>query len=52
MRLEEFFLPFGGTLSADNRWVEMTKLIPFLRYYRCRFSFRPDYPGCCRYFEL
>jgi len=29
MRLEEFFLPFGGTLSADNRWVEMAKLIPW-----------------------
>jgi len=29
MRLEEIFLPFGGTLSADNRWAEMAKLIPW-----------------------
>jgi hypothetical protein len=27
--MEEFFLPFGGRLPADNRWVKMAKLIPW-----------------------
>lgn len=27
--IEEFFLPFGGKLSADNRWVKEAKLIPW-----------------------
>jgi hypothetical protein len=27
--MEEFFLPFGGHLSAENRWVKMAKLIPW-----------------------
>ena len=25
----EFELPFGGKLSADNRWVKMVELIPW-----------------------
>jgi hypothetical protein len=29
LSLEEFFLPFGGKLSANNRWVKMAKLIPW-----------------------
>jgi len=29
LSLEEFFLPFGGHLSADNRWVKMAKLMPW-----------------------
>jgi hypothetical protein len=27
--LDEFFLPFGGTLDARNRWVKLSKLIPW-----------------------
>jgi hypothetical protein len=27
--MEEFFLPFGGHLSADNRWVKLAKLMPW-----------------------
>jgi hypothetical protein len=27
--MEEFFLPFGGRLSADNRWVKLAKLMPW-----------------------
>jgi len=27
--IEEFFMPFGGRLSADNRWVRMARLIPW-----------------------
>jgi hypothetical protein len=26
--LEEFYLPFGGTLDPDNRWVKLKELIP------------------------
>jgi hypothetical protein len=28
----EFELPFGGKLSADNRWVKMTQLIPWSEF--------------------
>ena len=27
--MEEFYLPFGNGLNADNRWVKMAKLIPW-----------------------
>jgi IS5 family transposase len=26
---EDFYLPFGGKLRSDNRWVRLTKLIPW-----------------------
>jgi hypothetical protein len=29
LRIEEFFLPFGGKLLADNRWVTITRLMPW-----------------------
>jgi hypothetical protein len=29
LRIEEFFLPFGRRLNADNRWVRLTKLMPW-----------------------
>ena len=29
MTFEKFFLPFGGKLRSDNRWVKMAKLIPW-----------------------
>ena len=29
LTMEEFMLPFGGYLSADNRWVRMAKLMPW-----------------------
>jgi len=29
MTLDSFILPFGGKLSADNRWVKMAKLMPW-----------------------
>lgn len=28
--LDEFFLPFGGKLNPDNRWVVMASLIPWV----------------------
>ena len=29
LSMDEFFLPFGGRLSADNRWVKMAELMPW-----------------------
>jgi len=29
LTMEEFMLPFGGRLLADNRWVKMAKLMPW-----------------------
>lgn len=29
LSFENFYLPFGGKLSADNRWVKLSKLIPW-----------------------
>jgi len=29
LSLEEFNLPFGGRLSADNRWVKLSKIMPW-----------------------
>lgn len=26
---EDFYLPFGGNLRSDNRWVRLTKLVPW-----------------------
>ena len=27
--LDDFILPFGGKLKADNRWVKMSRMIPW-----------------------
>ena len=27
--IEDFFLPFGGKLRADNRWIRLSKIIPW-----------------------
>lgn len=29
LSFENFYLPFGGKLSSDNRWVKLAKLIPW-----------------------
>lgn len=29
LTMEEFYLPFGNGLKADNRWVKMAKIIPW-----------------------
>jgi IS5 family transposase len=29
LSFEDFFLPFGGKLSGDNRWVKLAELIPW-----------------------
>ena len=29
MVIEDFFTPFGGKISADNRWVRLSELMPW-----------------------
>ena len=29
LSFEDFFLPFGGKLSGDNRWIKLSELIPW-----------------------
>jgi IS5 family transposase len=29
LSFENFFLPFGGKLSRDNRWIKLAELIPW-----------------------
>jgi hypothetical protein len=29
LSIEEFYLPFGGQLSADNRWGKLARLMPW-----------------------
>ena len=28
LSFKDFFLPFGGQLSGDNRWIKLSELIP------------------------
>jgi len=38
---KNFYLPFGGKLRSDNRWVKLSKLIPWNeieKSYSDRFS--------------
>ena len=30
LSFKDFFLPFGGKLSGDNRWIKLAELIPEL----------------------
>ena len=41
LELENFHLPFGGHLNPRNRWIQLTKLIPWKEFeatYACHFS--------------
>ena len=29
LSFEDFFLPFGGKLTGDNRWIKLVELIPW-----------------------
>jgi hypothetical protein len=31
LSFKDFFLPFGGQLSGDNRWIKLAELIPLAR---------------------
>ena len=38
---EDFYLPFGGELSSNNRWVRLAKIVPWDKaetLYRKQFS--------------
>jgi hypothetical protein len=40
LSLADFFLPFGGQLSRDNRWIKLAELIPWNEledYYAAQF---------------
>ncbi len=41
LSFQDFYLPFGGKLSGDNRWVKLAELIPweeFEQAYAGQFS--------------
>ena len=33
--IEEFFLPFGGKLKKDNRWVKAAEIMPWSYIEKC-----------------
>ena len=32
LSFENFYLPFGGNLSGENRWVRLAKLVPWEQF--------------------
>jgi hypothetical protein len=32
LSFEDFYLPFGGKLSSENRWVKLAQLIPWQEF--------------------
>ncbi|MDY6857611.1 MAG: IS5 family transposase [Thermodesulfobacteriota bacterium] len=48
LEFEDFYLPFGGKLRSDNRWVKLSKLIPWDEIevlYSANFSKRMGAPA-------
>ena len=48
LEFEDFYLPFGGKLSCDNRWVKLSKLLPWEKIekrYAKNFSRRMGAPA-------
>lgn len=48
LAFEDFYLPFGGKLSADNRWVRLAGIIPWdlaESFYSEQFSQSPQGPS-------
>jgi IS5 family transposase len=40
LSLADYFLPFGGNLSGDNRWIKLAEIIPWVEledYYAAQF---------------
>lgn len=33
MTIEDFMLPFGGKLKADNQWIKLAELMPWDEIY-------------------
>ena len=47
LAFEDFYLPFGGKLSRDNRWVRLASIIPWglaESFYEGQFSESPQGP--------
>jgi transposase, IS5 family len=45
LSFQDFFLPFGGQLSGDNRWIKLANLIPWDELeddYAAHFCWRRD----------
>lgn len=48
LSIENFYLPFGGKLSAENRWVKLAELIPWEEFeaaYADQFDCRQGAPA-------
>lgn len=48
LAFEDFYLPFGGKLSGDNRWVRLARIIPWglaESFYSEQFSQTPQGPS-------
>lgn len=48
LSFEDFYLPFGGTLSGNNRWVRLARIIPWdlaESFYAEQFSQNPQGPS-------
>jgi len=42
----EFFLPFGGHLNPDNRWIKLAQMIPWARVdHKYAKSFKKSFRG-------
>jgi hypothetical protein len=41
MKIEDFVLPFEGKLNSENRWVKLSKLIPWEEIEKNYASFFP-----------
>jgi hypothetical protein len=48
----DFELPFGGKLSADNRWVKMARVIPWSEFESEYAENFPERNGCTSFHHL
>jgi hypothetical protein len=43
---DDFFLPFGGKLNKENRWVKLANIIPWWEFEdKYRRNFKPSQTG-------
>lgn len=46
MMPDGFFLPFGGKLNKENRWVKLASMIPWWEFEdKYRENFKPSHTG-------
>lgn len=51
LSFEDFYLPFGGTLSGNNRWARLARIIPWdlaESFYAEQFSQNPQGPSASK----